>query len=119
MIYHSAPPEVIPRSKQEPRLVRVTHSHRDRSRQACAGPAPADRSAAMSRYGVEGRVVLITGGARGIGADAARRLIDAGAHVALVDRDAPALAATASELGAAAFEADVTDRGALEEAVAG
>jgi NAD(P)-dependent dehydrogenase (short-subunit alcohol dehydrogenase family) len=73
----------------------------------------------VSRYGIDGRVVLITGGARGIGADAARRLHARGARVALVDRDAAALAATASELGAAAFEADVTDRDALEQAVAG
>jgi NAD(P)-dependent dehydrogenase (short-subunit alcohol dehydrogenase family) len=73
----------------------------------------------VSRYGADGRVVLITGGARGIGADAARRLVERGARVALVDRDAAALAGTATALGVSAFEADVTDRGELEEAVAG
>lgn len=75
----------------------------------------------MSRYDVEGRTVLITGGARGIGADAARRLAQRGALVALVDRDADALERVAAGIGerAAAFTADVTDREALDRAVAG
>ncbi len=70
--------------------------------------------------GVRGRVVLITGAARGIGADAARRLAQRGAHVALVDRDADVLARTAAALGpdVAAFVADVRDAGAVEGAVA-
>jgi NAD(P)-dependent dehydrogenase (short-subunit alcohol dehydrogenase family) len=38
-------------------------------------------------FEIADRTVLITGGARGIGADAARRLLDRGANVALVDRD--------------------------------
>lgn len=77
----------------------------------------------MSRrsYDIEGRVVLITGGARGIGADAARRLVERGAHVALVDRDGAEADRQAAELGerAVAFEADVTDASAVEKAVAG
>jgi NAD(P)-dependent dehydrogenase (short-subunit alcohol dehydrogenase family) len=73
------------------------------------------------RYRIEGRTVLLTGGARGIGADAARRLLERGANVGLVDRDAVALEQTAAELGerAAPFVADVTDRAALDTAVAG
>jgi NAD(P)-dependent dehydrogenase (short-subunit alcohol dehydrogenase family) len=72
-------------------------------------------------YEIDGKTVLITGGARGIGADAARRLLDGGANVALVDRDAVALEATAAKLGdrAAAFVADVTDAGQLDAAVTG
>jgi NAD(P)-dependent dehydrogenase (short-subunit alcohol dehydrogenase family) len=71
-------------------------------------------------YEIEGRTVLITGGARGIGADAARRLLDAGANVALVDADALALEQTNARLGdrAVAFTADVTDALALDAAVA-
>jgi len=73
------------------------------------------------RYEIEGRSVMITGGGRGIGADAARRLVERGARVALVDLDREAVEATATELGDAAvpFVADVTDRPALETAVAG
>ena len=74
-----------------------------------------------NRYDIQDRVVLITGGARGIGADAAQRLAARGARIALVDRDADAVEARRAELGesAAAFTADVTDPGALAAAVAG
>jgi NAD(P)-dependent dehydrogenase (short-subunit alcohol dehydrogenase family) len=65
------------------------------------------------------QVVLITGGARGIGAETARQLVVAGARVALLDRDGPAVKATAAELGerAIGFEADVTDGASLADAV--
>lgn len=71
---------------------------------------------------IEGRTVLITGAARGIGADAARRLHARGANVALVGLEPERLEALAAELGedrAAAFEADVTDPAALERATSG
>lgn len=70
---------------------------------------------------LDGQVVFLTGGARGIGADAARRLVERGARVALVDRDAAGVERHAAELGDSAaigFAADVTDAGALERAVA-
>ena len=60
---------------------------------------------------IEGRTVLITGAARGIGADAAERLHARGANVALVGLEPERLEALAARLGAdraAAFEADVT-----------
>lgn len=44
------------------------------------------------------RVALVTGGARGIGAAAAAALARFGAHVALCDRDAEGLAATAAAI---------------------
>jgi rhamnulose-1-phosphate aldolase/alcohol dehydrogenase len=47
---------------------------------------------------LEGRVAVITGGAGGIGGATARRLLDEGAAVVLLDRDAPSLEAAASEL---------------------
>lgn len=72
----------------------------------------------MSRYEIANRTILITGAAKGIGADAARRLAQRGARLALVDRDEATLARTADELGAAHFAADVTDPQAIEAAVA-
>ena len=49
---------------------------------------------------LEGKVVLITGGARGVGAETARRLVAKGAKVVLVDLDREPLAALEAELGA-------------------
>lgn len=74
-----------------------------------------------ARYDVAGRTVFITGAARGIGAEAARRLHAAGANVALVGLEPDLLAALAERLGprAAWFEADVTDPDALSRAVDG
>ena len=66
---------------------------------------------------VEGLVVLITGGAAGLGAAAARALKSAGAIPVLVDCDAQQLEATANQLGTGFFCADVTDYSACEAAV--
>ena len=73
------------------------------------------------RYEVSGRTVFVTGAARGIGAEAARRLHRKGANVALVGLEAELLEELAAELGdrAAAFEADVTDSAAVDRAVDG
>ncbi|HEU4657201.1 MAG TPA: short-chain dehydrogenase/reductase [Capillimicrobium sp.] len=70
---------------------------------------------------VQGRVVLITGAARGIGAGVARALAARGAKLSLVGLEPERLEALATELGpdAAWFEADVTDRAAIDAAVAG
>ncbi len=70
-------------------------------------------------FDVNGRTVFITGAARGIGAETARRLHAKGANVALVGLEPERLEALAAELGerAAAFEADVTDFDALQRAV--
>jgi NAD(P)-dependent dehydrogenase (short-subunit alcohol dehydrogenase family) len=67
-----------------------------------------------------GKVVLITGAARGIGAEAARRAAARGARLALLGMEPDRLAALAAELGAghAWAACDVTDQAALERAVA-
>jgi NAD(P)-dependent dehydrogenase (short-subunit alcohol dehydrogenase family) len=49
---------------------------------------------------LKGQVVLITGGARGVGAETARRLVRKGSKVVLVDLDRAPLAALEAELGA-------------------
>ncbi|MDT5295266.1 MAG: hypothetical protein QOJ76_2146 [Acidobacteriota bacterium] len=72
-------------------------------------------------YTVSGKVVLITGPARGIGAETARLLASRGARLSLVGLEPERLAALDAELGAGhvRFECDVTDQRALERAVAG
>ncbi|MEU6232519.1 SDR family NAD(P)-dependent oxidoreductase [Kitasatospora sp. NPDC047058] len=62
-----------------------------------------------------GKVVVITGGSRGIGAETARSFARQGASVAVLGRDAAALDAVAGELRSAAdtSAADATAAGAL------
>jgi NAD(P)-dependent dehydrogenase (short-subunit alcohol dehydrogenase family) len=69
---------------------------------------------------LNGRVALVTGGARGIGLAIARRLVADGARVAVVDVDKSAAEAAAGELGdaATALVADVTRTADVERAVA-
>jgi NAD(P)-dependent dehydrogenase (short-subunit alcohol dehydrogenase family) len=73
-------------------------------------------------YDVNGRTVFITGAARGIGAETARRLHARGANVALVGLEPERLEQLAAELGedrVVVFEADVTDFDALQRAARG
>jgi NAD(P)-dependent dehydrogenase (short-subunit alcohol dehydrogenase family) len=70
---------------------------------------------------VHGKVVFITGGARGIGADVARRLRNKAAKLVLTDLDEAGLAALAAELGedrTLTAVADVRDLAAMEAAAA-
>jgi 3-oxoacyl-[acyl-carrier protein] reductase len=71
---------------------------------------PADR--------VDGQTALVTGGGRGIGADIARELADAGAPVAVAARTREQVDEVAGEIGGLALEVDVTDRAAVERMVA-
>jgi NAD(P)-dependent dehydrogenase (short-subunit alcohol dehydrogenase family) len=75
----------------------------------------------MRRYGLHGKVVLITGAARGIGERGARLAAARGARLALVGLEPERLRALSEELGPghAWFEADVTDQAAVDRAVAG
>jgi NAD(P)-dependent dehydrogenase (short-subunit alcohol dehydrogenase family) len=73
------------------------------------------------RYDVRGKVVLVTGAARGIGAETARLLAARGARLALVGLEPDQLAKLCAELGSehAWFEADVTSQEQLDAAVRG
>jgi rhamnose utilization protein RhaD (predicted bifunctional aldolase and dehydrogenase)/NAD(P)-dependent dehydrogenase (short-subunit alcohol dehydrogenase family) len=65
-----------------------------------------------------GRVVYITGAARGIGAATAKAFAKQGAHLYLVDREHDALAALAKSTGAAFETLDVTDEAAVRASIA-
>jgi 3-oxoacyl-[acyl-carrier protein] reductase len=72
----------------------------------------------MSRY--VGRVAVVTGSARGIGAATARRFAEEGAAVAVLDLDQDAAAATAAGLGASkavGVACDVSDAASVDAAV--
>jgi ribitol 2-dehydrogenase len=64
-----------------------------------------------------GKVAAITGAASGIGLACARRLLKAGAHVVLIDRNAKALADLMESLGARAspLVVDLTDAASVSE----
>ncbi len=78
---------------------------------------------ALSEKALDGRVVVVTGAARGIGAGIAEAALIAGARVALLDRDDAAAREAAQRLDASGKRtigvgADVTDQGSLAKATA-
>src|SRR5689334_8545714 len=71
----------------------------------------------MSRFA--GRVAVVTGAARGIGARTAKRLADEGASVAVLDLEEEAASASAAALGETArgVACDVSDAASVDAAV--
>jgi NAD(P)-dependent dehydrogenase (short-subunit alcohol dehydrogenase family) len=67
---------------------------------------------------IAGHSALVTGGASGLGAATARALAQAGAKVALLDRNEALAQAVAAEIGALAIACDVSDAASAEAAVA-
>lgn len=78
----------------------------------------------MAHRDFRGKVVLVTGAAGGLGRALCLRFAAAGARIAALDLNAPALAGLLSELGtkgveAAGFECDITIEEACAQAVGG
>ena len=75
----------------------------------------------MRGVSIAGKTVFITGAARGIGAETARRAAAKGANVAIVGLEPAELERVAAACGdrGAAFECDVTDREQTQAAVEG
>lgn len=85
--------------------------------------AMAAPGAGASWLGLEDRICAVTGAGGGIGSEVAAQLLAAGARVALLDRDAPRLAAMADALGAhdgrvMTLACDVTDAASIDAAAA-
>lgn len=74
----------------------------------------------LNTFRLDGKVALVTGGAGILGRGFARGLAEAGAHVAVVDIHADAVAAAASEIGpnAEGFVCDVADPDSVKDCVA-
>jgi rhamnose utilization protein RhaD (predicted bifunctional aldolase and dehydrogenase)/NAD(P)-dependent dehydrogenase (short-subunit alcohol dehydrogenase family) len=66
---------------------------------------------------LEGRIVYVTGAARGLGAAIAEAFLAQGAQLYLVDRESEALAQTAKRLGAAHEAFDISDEAAVAASV--
>jgi 3-oxoacyl-[acyl-carrier protein] reductase len=73
----------------------------------------------MNKLDLDGRVAVITGGARGIGRAVAERMVASGAAVALWDLDGAAALETATALGtgASAHEAELTQAPSIRAAL--
>ena len=65
-----------------------------------------------------GKLALVTGGGRGIGAAIARVLATAGARVVVCGRTKPELDAVAREIGGVALRLDLTDRKQTDDMIA-
>ena len=66
---------------------------------------------------LDGEVALVTGGGRGIGANIARELAEAGMRVAVAARTRDQVEQVAAQIGGVALEVDVSDEASVERMV--
>jgi len=67
---------------------------------------------------IAGKTAIVTGAASGLGAATAKTLAEAGARVAIIDRDAEKGAIVATQIGGRFFPCDVADAASAEAAIA-
>jgi NAD(P)-dependent dehydrogenase (short-subunit alcohol dehydrogenase family) len=67
---------------------------------------------------IAGKMAIVTGAASGLGAATAKTLAEAGARVAIFDRDAEKGAIVATQIGGRFFPCDVADAASAEAAIA-
>ena len=72
-----------------------------------------------ARFDAKGDVIVVTGGANGIGRALARAAAQAGARVVVCDVDAAAMAALSSVAGISTRHLDVSDRAAVFDVLGG
>ena len=103
-----------------PHPARVARRSLSQAGEVFSSPVPPAEARAPRLPGegpLTGLIAVVTGGAKGIGLAVARRLAADGAAIAILGRDAAALEKSAASLGARHAVTDVTDRGALRQAL--
>lgn len=80
-----------------------------------APSARADTRLQQVREALSGKVIAVTGGARGIGLQTAAQLLDVGARVAIGDIDVDAVGKAAADLGVEGMRLDVSDPTSFDE----
>ncbi len=93
---------------------RGAHGRGDRLRMAAD---PRDSSTSLAAMEIQGARAIVVGGASGLGAATARRLVEAGAAVTIADVNEERGRAFAGDLGATFARCDVTDPRQVDEAV--
>jgi NAD(P)-dependent dehydrogenase (short-subunit alcohol dehydrogenase family) len=79
---------------------------------------PANVTVQPSAKRLEGQIILVTGGSKGIGYHLAKRMVEEGAKVIIVGRDSSRLEKSAAEIGCSWMQYDLTNTENLPQLIA-